>query len=117
MVNYKVLCIRQPWASMILKKEKTIELRSWYTDYRGPLLIAASANPKIEGLPCGQLIALANLVECRKSKRDDQWAARSELTWGRDTFSWILKRVKPIKPIPIKGKLGLFEIKANVKFL
>ena len=31
------LSIRQPWAELILQSRKTIELRSWDTDYRGYL--------------------------------------------------------------------------------
>lgn len=31
------LSVRQPWAELILRGQKTIELRSWKTGYRGPL--------------------------------------------------------------------------------
>jgi hypothetical protein len=42
----KVLSIRQPWASMIVRGLKRFEIRSWRTQYRGQLLIhASSARP------------------------------------------------------------------------
>lgn len=40
----KALSIRQPWAGLIALGIKTIELRSWSTSYRGPLLICASGG-------------------------------------------------------------------------
>ncbi len=46
----KTLSIRQPWAELILQGRKTIELRTWHTSYRGPLLIHAGA--KIEREAC-----------------------------------------------------------------
>jgi hypothetical protein len=42
----KVLSIRQPWASMIVRGLKRFEIRSWSTQFRGQLLIhASSARP------------------------------------------------------------------------
>ena len=39
----KALTLWQPWASLVALGVKTIETRGWRTDYRGPLLIHASA--------------------------------------------------------------------------
>lgn len=40
----KVLSIRQPWASLIVLGVKRFEIRTWSTEYRGPLLIHASSS-------------------------------------------------------------------------
>lgn len=40
----KVLSLHQPWASLIALGVKTIETRSWSTQYRGPLAIQAAAQ-------------------------------------------------------------------------
>lgn len=40
----KVLSIRQPWASLIVKGCKDVENRTWKTDYRGPIAIHASGT-------------------------------------------------------------------------
>lgn len=40
----KALTIRQPWASLIAHGVKTIETRSWSTEYRGPLAIHAGKS-------------------------------------------------------------------------
>ncbi|HFC8533055.1 TPA: ASCH domain-containing protein [Neisseria lactamica] len=42
----KALSVRQPYAFLIGNCEKSIELRSWKTDYRGDLLICASKSEK-----------------------------------------------------------------------
>lgn len=39
----KCLSLIQPWATLIAIGEKSIETRSWFTPYRGPLAIHASA--------------------------------------------------------------------------
>ena len=38
----KALTLWQPWATLIAIEAKTIETRSWYTNYRGPLAIHAA---------------------------------------------------------------------------
>lgn len=40
----KTLSLWQPWASLVALGVKTIETRSWSTEYRGPLAIHASAR-------------------------------------------------------------------------
>jgi activating signal cointegrator 1 len=40
----KVLSLLQPWATLVVLGAKKYEVRSWQTDYRGPLLIHASAK-------------------------------------------------------------------------
>ena len=40
----RCLSVRQPWAWAICSGEKTIENRSWATDYRGTIAVHASAS-------------------------------------------------------------------------
>lgn len=37
----KALSVKQPWAALIASGEKPYEVRTWRTDYRGPLVICA----------------------------------------------------------------------------
>src|SRR5262245_57317499 len=54
----RCLTLTQPYATLIAIGAKTIETRSWYTGYRGPLAIHAAA-----GLgPVGGLDGLADLL-------------------------------------------------------
>lgn len=88
MENYKVISLLQPWASLLVLGHKTIETRSWNTQYRGKLLIHASLGkqykkipaadplykhyhtlfahhnmPPIEHLPFGQIIGSVDLID------------------------------------------------------
>lgn len=88
----RALSLWQPWASAIASGAKTIETRSWSTDYRGPLAIHAAKrcvkaelavlleDPVWRGalaagesettdyllstLPFGAIVATCRLVEC-----------------------------------------------------
>ena len=43
----KALSVQQPYASLIAHGEKTVEIRSWRTQYRGDLLIVASPEARV----------------------------------------------------------------------
>ncbi|HHY88739.1 MAG TPA: ASCH domain-containing protein, partial [Chloroflexi bacterium] len=43
----KALSVRQPWAWLIAQGYKTVENRTWATNYRGPLLIHAGKKPDL----------------------------------------------------------------------
>ncbi|PIW85728.1 MAG: RNA-binding protein [Nitrospirae bacterium CG_4_10_14_3_um_filter_53_41] len=102
----KALSIKQPWANMIASGEKTIETRKWCTDYRGALLIVSSKRPRIE--PAGYAIAVAKLVDCRPmTKRDEEEAC---CNWYSGAYSWVLINTKKIKPFPVKGQLGIYDV-------
>lgn len=45
----KALTLWQPWASLVAHRIKTIETRSWSTNYRGPLAIHAAQRPPVVG--------------------------------------------------------------------
>jgi hypothetical protein len=54
-MTYKTLSVKQPYATLICAGVKTVENRTWKTDYRGRLLIHASgdhnAYPDLDCLP------------------------------------------------------------------
>jgi hypothetical protein len=103
----KALSVRQPWASLIASGKKTIEVRSWRTHYRGPLLICAAKRPSGLG-PAGVALAVANLVDVRHFRRGDARAACIEATSG--DFAWVLGDVRRIDPFPVAGKLKMFDV-------
>lgn len=102
----KALSVKQPWANLIAAGAKTIETRTWATDYRGELLIVSSRKPPIE--PAGCAVAIANLVDSRPMTREDENAACCEL-YPR-AVAWVLKDVRPVSPFPIRGQLGIYEV-------
>jgi len=124
----KCLTIIEPWASLISHNLKTIETRSWKTNYRGKILIQASRTKKKSPLitylmsflpspylPYGCLIAEAELVDClymtesfiTKIKNNRNEYLMGDYQVGR--YAWILKNIKPLYPVYVSGKLGLWE--------
>lgn len=102
----KVLSVKQPWANLIASGRKTIETRRWYTDYRGELLIASSRTPRIE--PAGCAVAIVRVVDCRPMKDED--TAQACCDCYPHAYAWVLSDIKRVKPFPVRGQLGLFEL-------
>lgn len=102
----KALSVKQPWASLIASGKKTVETRVWSTEYRGELLIVSSKTPKIE--PAGCALAVAELVECRSMTKEDEKQACCEIY--PNAISWVLRNIRPIKPFPVRGQLGVYDV-------
>ena len=54
------LVVKEPWATMIVTGEKTIELRKWNTKFRGEFLVHAAKNILRED--CKRVKILPSLV-------------------------------------------------------
>ena len=134
----RVLSIKEPFASLILNKHKTIETRSWKTNYRGELFIHASGknlekkflnndyvNDLIKNMNMnyGYIICKCNLVDCvymddkflETVKKNTKEYSCGEYKIGR--YAWILKDVEPIKPILAKGKLNIWNYDSQYEIL
>jgi len=109
----KALSVKQPWANMIASGQKTIETRKWPTSYRGELLIVSSRKPQIE--PAGYGIAVVSVVDCRIMTKEDEQAACCEIY--PKAHSWILRDIRRIVPVEIKGKLGIYNVDLEISDL
>lgn len=112
----KAISLKQPWASFVAIGRKTIETRTWRTNYRGKLLIVSSktidknypnANFLSLGLPFGKALAIVELIDCRPMKPEDEQRA---MIYRPGLYAWILSNIQTIKPFPIKGQLGIYEV-------
>jgi len=102
----KALCIKEPWATLILQGKKTIETRTWTTNYRGEILLCASKNPKSN--ISGKAFATAIIKDVQiMSKHDEEAACCERYPKAR---SWFLENIKPIKPFRVSGQLGIFNV-------
>lgn len=102
----KALSIKEPWASLIASREKSIETRTWKTNHRGRLLLCASQKPK--GTFSGMAFAVVDLIDCRPMTKADEKAACCKVYPG--AWSWVLGEVRLIIPFPMKGQLNIFEV-------
>lgn len=104
----KAISVKQPWASLIASGEKTIETRTWPTNYRGDLLIVSSKKPTGQG-PTGVALAIVRLYECRLMQISDEDRAQCE--WYPGAWAWMLDDIRPIaEPLPVRGNLGLYDV-------
>lgn len=129
----KAISIRQPWAWAIINAGKDIENRDWITPYRGPVAIHAakgmtlgefdgfirtihhvslsrpfppgSTVPHSASLEKGGIVGVADIVDCVES---------SESPWFFGRYGFVLRNVRPVDFIPVKGALGFFDWRANL---
>lgn len=106
MTRMKALSVKQPWANLIASGRKTIETRTWATEYRGEILIASTKHPDID--PAGYAIAIVTLADCRPMTRHDEAAAHCPLY--PQAVAWVLQDIRRITPFPVRGALGLFDV-------
>lgn len=105
----KALSLRPEWAHLVLTGEKTVEVRSWKTDYRGDVLICSSGM-KRKGLISGYGLIVAELVDIHELTEDDLDEACLDEMPNEKAYAWVLDNFKDIKPFPVKGQLKLFDV-------
>lgn len=121
----KTVTIRQPWASMIMNGSKTIEVRSWKTNYRGELAIHAGQKVEKEiaahydysrdDLPTGVILGVVNLIEIMEFTpglwRTLKHEHKNLGPFKENYVGWILDKPRLLRKfIPYKGQLGLFDV-------
>lgn len=139
----KAITVWQPWATLLATGQKHNETRSWKTSYRGEILIHAAKTDHsgillhipmeelkhfqdagvVNKLPTGTIIGKANLVDCfqideayrKKLQRENP----SELAFGDYTigrYAWVMAdAILFNKPIPAKGKQGLWNWEGGIQ--
>lgn len=123
----RVLTLREPWASLIGEGIKTIETRSWPTNYRGELYIHAGLTkvPQKEDsfvkmlkgeLHYGFIFCKCSLVDCVYiDKTFSEMVKKTSLDnyicgdYQEGRYAWILENVEYINPIPAKGHLSIWR--------
>lgn len=105
----KALSVHPFYAMAIVSGIKPIECRTWATDYRGDILICSTAK-KMKGTVPSHALGIVTLKNVRTFHRRDLEAAIMEPhDFRQGLFAWELENPRLIKPIPIKGKLSLWE--------
>ena len=101
----KALSVRPEYTFNIFVGEQTFEERTWKTDHRGDLLICASSK-KEPGFVSGYAYFVIPLLDIQPSKEDwfDESGKRVTM------YEWALGKPRAIEPIPVKGKLHLYDV-------
>jgi hypothetical protein len=126
------ISLKQPWAALVAHGIKSIEVRRWPVNYRGPLLIHAAKidDPRPEGWQFltkaaretaqlrGGVIALTELLDCRVYRSLSQFA--DDLEKHRNAANWydpsgmygfVFGPVTRIPFRPWKGNVRLFRVR------
>lgn len=104
------LSVKQPWASMIASGEKTIETRTWWTPYRGPLAICSSALPKGYGVT-RRALCVVFLKHCREMTLADEVAACCPIYDKAKAWIFDAERRIGLKAMAdVRGQLGIFGL-------
>lgn len=122
----KAITLWEPFATAIPLGLKRIETRHWSTNYRGPLAIhAAKKRDKtleqisvdggisLEQLQYGNVVAVVNLAAVCPIEHLRRIVSKADLHFGDyqdGRFGWVLTDIKAIKPFPLKGGQGFFNI-------
>lgn len=120
----KALSIRQPYAWLIVNGHKDIENRDWSTNFRGRVLIHAGLTyPKRDyrddaetygerfgsyperDTMLGGIVGVATITGC---------VTASDSEWFFGPYGFTLTDAKPVPFVPCKGKLGFFNVPADV---
>ena len=123
LTTHRALSIRQPWAELIMLGRKSIEVREWWTEYRGLLWIHAPKNEEPEldrrfgfhTLYRGGFIGQVNLTSMVRfdKERWTRWRERhlSEGPMPPTAYGWVLRDpIRLREPYPARGLPGLFQL-------
>ena len=114
------LGIRQPWAELILRGIKTIEIRSSQTNIRGPIYVYASktlaktphaefaaeqAEIDVEELPTGVLVGTVEIVDSFPVKKQHAAAAGVPAKLLKGKYGWELAKPKRLQKLIVPDYL------------
>ena len=130
----KVITIKQPWATLIVKGYKEYEFRTWKTKYRGEILIHAGKSVDKKAMtrfkhlnleyPIGQIIAKAAITDCiyvddefiqKMIKKDPIVYKELINNDGWNGYGFKLENIEEIKHIEVNGKLSLWNYDVGKK--
>jgi hypothetical protein len=137
-VSYLALSVKQPWAALLVSGLKSVEVRSWTTGVRGPLLIHAARVPdsRPEGwaaLPAhlaplarlvGGIVGVGTLTECKPYPDPAAFLLDQARHWNapewydpRGLFGWCFTQLRPLPFLRLPGNVRLFRVEQTAEQL
>ena len=113
----KALSIHPYYAMAIVAGQKSIECRSWSTEYRGDILIC-STKDKLHGTIPGHALGVVTLEDIVPFKKKH---LKPALMMPRDfqegMYAWKLTYNRLIVPVPVKGRLSLWNYDGDIEYI
>lgn len=121
--RYKALTVKQPYAKHLVTvayvddgtafAEKSIEVRSRTTNYRGDLLVCSSAAPVIPGMESGVTMGFVELYDVKPISdfTPEDWENTCIPVDKRPKkgYGWMLRNPRRVVEMPCKGQLGIYN--------
>ena len=123
--QFKGLSVKQPYASLLTRVEyiddngerhaqKSIEVRSRNTTYRGDVLVCSSAKPIMPGHQSGVTLGLVELYDVKRVEdfTADDWNATCIPVQNRPQkgFGWMMRNPRRVVEMPVNGQLGFYAV-------
>lgn len=124
--RFRALTVKNPYATQLVTAsyeengyiyaEKSIDVRSRNTNYRGDLLICSSSTPIIEGLQSGVTLGIVELYDIKPIEEFtlEDWnrtripeEKRIDIKKG---YGWLMRNPLRVIEFPIKGQLGIYNL-------
>lgn len=105
----KALSIMPEFAHLIFTGDKTVECRTWNTNYRGEFLVCATKD-LVPGFISGHGWFTVNLVDVVPFTKEHLAASCMEAMPAEKCYAWILEEPTLVYPIPVRGMPGLFTV-------
>lgn len=122
---YTALSVKQPYADLMTRvvardddgnfyAEKTIEVRSRNTSFRGDILVCSSAKPELPGRESGVTCGFVEIYDTKPIEEftPEDWAATCipEDERPKKGFGWFVRNPRRVVEMPIKGQLGFYKL-------
>ena len=122
---FKALSVKQPWADLLTcvafrdelgkyHAAKTIEVRTRNTNYRGDILVCASAKPELPGRMSGVTCGFVELYDVKPiedfTPEDRAATCIPEKDRPRKGYGWMMRNPRRVVEMPIKGQLGVYNL-------
>lgn len=125
------ISIRQPWAALLVAGVKTIEVRTWPTRRRGPVLIHAAkladdrpeawaqltAELKDAAALRGGIVGVGEIAECRRYETPAAFAADAGLHLNAPDwflpprlYGFVFRDARPVSFYPYTGQTMFFAV-------
>lgn len=123
--KYKGLSVKQPYSDLLTNvvyrddqgeyhAEKSIEVRTKNTNYRGDVLVCSSKNPQMPGRLSGVTCGFVELYDVKRvedfTQQDWENTCIPENERPSTGFGWMMRNPRRVVEMPVNGQLGFYAV-------
>lgn len=123
--QYRGLSVKQPYSDLLTNvvyrddqgeyhAEKSIEVRTKNTNYRGDVLVCSSKNPQMPGRLSGVTCGFVELYDVKRvedfTQQDWENTCIPENERPSTGFGWMMRNPRRVVEMPVNGQLGFYAV-------